>query len=199
MINQQMVSYIKEQLALGTPQAVVIDNLKKVGWAENVINESLGVVLSGMANISVAPINGLPESKLSNNSIGDNSVNSPYSSLLAVILVVSLLILTNGIFSDIKNLTATVNKILIYEGLFAIPFLLVAFLLHSHFKTPNKRFEILSYPYFIISAWILLRLLWKVGENIWKANNALGVYVILGMIVLVLTGVIIFIQKYIKK
>ncbi len=190
MINQEIASYIKTQLALGTSHEVIVENLKKVGWADGVILEAYDAVISNNPTTSAQSAVG---------QMPTESINSPYSSILSVVLVISLFILTNGIFSDIKGMTATDNKILLLEGFFVIPFLLAAFLLHSSFRVDKKRFEILSYPYFIISAWILLRLLWKVGQNIWEANNALGVYIVLGMVVAVLTGVIIFVQRYIKK
>ncbi len=190
-INLEIVSYIRKQLALGVPRINIVENLKKVGWSNEVIMESFDAISLGTPISEIQPeVMQSPE---------PDSVNSPYSSLLAVVLVISLFILTNGIFSDIKSMTATENQILLFEGLFVIPFLLVAFLLHSSFGNDKARFKILSFPYFIISAWILLRLLWKVGQNIWEAKNALGVYIVLGMVVVVLTGIIIFIQHYIKK
>lgn len=191
MINKDIVSYIRAQQKLGISQQVIIDNLKQAGWSGEVISDSYNDVIAN---------NTIPQpEKVEVKQVEVESVNSPYSSILSAVLVISLFILTNGIFSDIKNMVATENKILLLQGLFVIPFLLAAFLLHSSFREQKKRFEILSYPYFIISAWILLRLLWKVGQNIWEANNALGVYIVLGMVIAVLTGVIIFVQRYIKK
>ncbi len=191
MINQEIVSYIKTQLTGGVSQQVIIENLKKAGWASEVISDSYNEVIA---------TNSIPQpEQIAVKNVEVESINSPYSSILSAVLIISLFIITNGIFSDIKDMVATENRILLFEGLFVIPFLLAAFLLHSSFGEDKKRFEILSYPYFIISAWILLRLLWKVGQNIWQANNALGVYIVLGMVIVVLTGVIIFVQRYIKK
>ena len=190
-INQEMVSYAKQQLATGVSRVVITENLKNVGWSDEIISETFNFLDTN----SSIPIN---QPLAITTKVESNSINSPYSIFLVAVLVVSLFILTNGIYSDIKNFTTNLNYTLLLEGLFVIPFLLAAFLIHGFLKDEKQRFKILSLPYFIISAWVFIRLLWKVGENIWKANNALGVYVALGMSVIVLTGIIIFIQRYIK-
>lgn len=189
--NQDISLYIQEQMRLNVSNETIVKNLKSVGWSDEAILNAFKIVAVPQApNRDATSTPAITEQE---------SVNSPYSSLLAIVLTVSLFVLMNGIFSDIKTGVQNVNTMLLYEGFFVIPFLLIAFLIHSSFKEDSKRFKILSLPYFAISAYILCRLLWQVGENLLRANSAIGIYVVLGMIILVLTGVIIFVQKYIKE
>ncbi|HWA32252.1 MAG TPA: hypothetical protein VG694_02280 [Candidatus Paceibacterota bacterium] len=217
MENQQVTGYIKDQINKGISTDIITANLKRVGWADDVIYASLAAAQTPVPPPAAKPefFNDNPELPAGNtpaaadspaasitvaSPMETESVNSPYSIILAVILVVSLFVLMNGLFSDIQNATAgNINLTLTYQGLMVVPFLLVAFLLHSSFRTENRRFRILSMPYFIIGAWVLLRLLWKVAQNLLAANSARGIYIVLGMIIVVLTGIIIFVQKYIKE
>jgi hypothetical protein len=80
-----------------------------------------------------------------------------------------------------------------------LPFLFVAFVLHGSFSKDNKRYLIISQPYFITAAFLLVRLLWDTSAYILNTNATYGVYVVLVLIIGVLTGIILFVQKYIKN
>lgn len=183
-MNQNVVDYIERGRSQGASDQIIRQKLLESGWAENIINESFLVSQKPVAESRVVA--------------KSEDLVSPYSQIMAILLAVSLFVLTNGIFSDIKNNIENTNKTLLYEGLFVVPFLLIGLSIYNSMED-KKRFRILSLPYFAMSAWLTVKLLWKVGAYILDKNAALGVYVVLGAIVVILTGIIIFTQKHTHK
>jgi hypothetical protein len=72
-------------------------------------------------------------------------------------------------------------------------------MLYGFASQNKKRYIILCQPYFVVSAFLFLRLLWNVGRYILNTNATYGVYIVLIMSVAVLTGFIIFLQKFLKS
>lgn len=186
MSKESIVIYIKNQKGKGVSDENIIKNLKEVGWSQDAIKDAYMEIV----NMPKEPVLATTQT------LSSQDINSPYSVTLAILLFVSLFTLVNGAFSDIKHLTTDANKMLLYEGVFVIPFLLIAFLMNQAFQNDKKRFQIISIPYFSMGAWLLLKLLWKVGENILNANAAVGIYLVLGLVILILTGIIIFVGKH---
>lgn len=181
-MNQNVEQYVLQSRSQGISDEIIRKKLLENGWADTLILEALNFPRPAV-HTEVRKTEG-----------SNLSMTSPYSQILATLLTVFLFILTNGLFSDIKANLYSPNKLLMFEALAIVPFLMVGILVHFSMEDKN-RFRILSLPYFIISAWLTLRLLEKVVTYILDKNAALGIYLVLGVIVVILTGVIIFTQK----
>lgn len=214
MANQKLVDYIETVGGQGFSEPMIRDVLAKNGWHDQDVNDAFSyirMVKETMASSAPVPdqpakidvsvimpsINKQASTQTVNNAF---EYNSPYSIGLAIILFGALLVLINQIIDDSAWFTSSVNGKLIFDALLILPFLLVAFILHGSFHTEErKHFLIISQPYFLVSAFLLVRLLWDTSAYILDKNATYGVYVVLALIIAVLTGAIIFIQKYIKN
>ncbi len=210
MANQQLVEYIKKVQLQGFPEVTIREVLNKNGWQPVDINEAyleikrIEDILQKDAPMAPVPVLvGQPVIAVSQEkSILEKAVieyNSPFSIGLAIILFGALLILVNKVIDDSAISTVNANAKLIFDAMIILPFLVVAFILHGSFSEDNKRYLIISQPYFITSAWLLVRLLWDTSAYILNTNATYGVYVVLILVIAVLTGIVIFIQKYIKN
>ena len=212
MANIQLVDYIKKVKLQGFPEVTIREVLTKNGWQQSDVNDAFSEIdrIESILqkDAPLAPNAVLNSSQpsaavsLDNKSVLENTVieyNSPFSIGLAIVLFISLMILINKIIDDSAMSTITVNGKLIFDAMVILPFLVVAFLLHGSFSEDNKRFLILSQPYFLASAFLLVRLLWDTSRYILNTNATYGVYIVLILVISVLTGVILFIQKYIKN
>lgn len=215
MANQQLTQYIESVQSQGFTETTIREVLLKNGWNIVDINDAFSYLqLSKESLTAGAPIapghitpSEHPSPKTSDAFIGMydpmSSVkrveyNSQFSAGLAVVLVVAIMILLNKVIDDASYYTTTVNAQLIFDTLIVMPFLLIAFILHESFSGTGKRYLLVSQPYFIVSAVLLVRLLWDTSKYILNTSATYGVYVVLIMIILVLTGSILFVQKYIK-
>lgn len=209
MINEQLVSYIKTVQAQGFSESAIREVLAKAGWQNQDVDEafsSFNLIKEmplpvGMAYSQVTPVNN------TNSPIGNNpnirqpvsiEYNSPYSVGLAVVLCGAIFVLLNKIIDDSALFTNSINSKLIFDVLLIIPFLITAFILHESFHERRKRFLIISQPYFLVSGFLLIRLLWDTSRYILNTNATYGVYIVLILVIIVLTGSVLFIQKYIK-
>ncbi len=209
MINEQLVNYIKTVEAQGFSETAVRDVLAKAGWQGAEIEEAyshmkllkgmpvpVGVVEKHEASVDTATVATPHITTTRSHSV---EYNSPYSIGLATVLCGAIFILLNKVIDDSAMFTTSINSKLIFDVLLIVPFLIVAFILHESFRGARKKFLIISQPYFLVSGFLLVRLLWDTSSYILNANAAYGVYVVLTLIIIVLTGAILFIQKYIKS
>jgi hypothetical protein len=213
MANPQLTKYIETVGAQGFSEPMIRDVLSKNGWQTSDVDEAFAYLkLVKETMMATAPVAEyapkadisvlMPSSNKSSASPSTVALeyNSPYSIGLAIVLFGALLILINKTIDDSASFTSSINGKLIFDALIILPFLLVAFILHGSFHTTEKKqFLIISQPYFLVSALLLVRLLWDTSAYILDKNAAYGVYVVLALIIIVLTGVIIFIQRYIKN
>jgi len=210
MVNQQLVEYIRKVQLQGFPEATIREILNKNGWQSSDIDGAFLEIkniqdalqkdapMAPNAIINQPSINSIPQEK----SILEKTLveyNSPFSVGLAVVLFIALLILVNKIIDDSAISSVTTNEKLIFDAMIILPFLVIAFMLHGSFSKDNKKFLILSQPYFVVSAFLLIRLLWDTSQNILNTNANYGVYIVLILVIAVLTGIILFVQKYIKN
>ena len=127
-------------------------------------------------------------------------MNSPFSVGLAVVLFVSLFILVNKIIQDVgTSFGNDINNMLLLDAIITIPFLFISFLLYGMASQDRKKLIIVCQPYFIVSAFLFLRLLWHTGAYILDKNATYGVYLVLVMAIFVLTGFVFFLQKFFKS
>ncbi len=209
MIDERVINYIKHSRSTGVSDAQIITDLKSGGWSDQMISEAFSIA----SGVNTIPVNPTPNPSLASTSTQSQSaiasprvaikkeeINSSFSILLALILTISLFILSNKIFADVKLLAdGDITKLLMIQGFFVLPFIVVAFLLNASLKDGGERYKIISTPYFIVSGFLLLRLLFKVAAHILDKNAALGVYIVLGMVIVVLTGIVLFVSNYVKK
>jgi hypothetical protein len=215
MANDKLVEYIETVQQQGFSEPMIRDVLAKNGWQPHDVEEAFSYLkLTKSTLVATAPVApGMapqmatsPEKKeqiLSDlmDKPKEPTVplyNSPFSIGLAVVLIIAIMILLNKVIDDAAYYTNTINARLIFDGLIVVPFLLMAFILHESFVGTGKRFLLVSQPYFVVSAALLVRLLWDTSKYVLNANATYGVYIVLIMIILVLTGSILFVQKYIK-
>ncbi len=107
--------------------------------------------------------------------------------------------LYNEYYDKYKKSSGRVRSIsfkLILHALIVAPFWIITFLLYAFLKEDRKRYEVLLGAYYITSGWLLIALLFNVARYIWYSDTVLGVYIVLGMLVVVLTGAVWAIQKY---
>ncbi|MDE2031262.1 MAG: hypothetical protein KGI58_03345 [Patescibacteria group bacterium] len=214
MVNEQLTHYIETVQSQGYSESTIRDVLAKNGWQPHDIDEAFSYVKltnnTLSANAPVAPANfgavsnnTAKAEEVTNQSYGEfvhtgPEYNSPFSVGLAIVLVAAIMILLNKVIDDASYYTNTINSQLIFDVLIVIPFILIAFILHESFINTGKRFLLVSQPYFLVSAALLVRLLWDTSKYILNTSATYGVYIVLILIILVLTGSILFVQKYIK-
>ncbi len=215
MASEQLTKYIETVSSQGFSEATIREVLAKNGWQSADVNDAFLYLqqrknsLSATAPIAPGmstPINNNVAKKeqilsnLFNESSAHKDVeyNSPFSSGLAVVLLVAIMIFLNKVIDDAGLYTNTINARLIFDVLIIIPFILIAFILRESFPNTGKRFLLVSQPYFVVSGVLLVRLLWDTSKYILNTNATYGVYVVLILVILVLTGSILFVQKYIK-
>ncbi|OGE87581.1 MAG: hypothetical protein A3J07_02580 [Candidatus Doudnabacteria bacterium RIFCSPLOWO2_02_FULL_49_13] len=205
MLEQSLINYIKSALAEGRNGSEIRQALLGHGWQAGDVDQALSLLVShGQSSAPSAPAPALAPVTFGEISsaipIARTNFISPYSYLLELVLFFALLILGNKAISDIHTHFPTdINGRLIFDALVVIPFLLAATTLHMSFLHSKERFRVLSEPYYLVAGWLIVRLLWNASKYILDKNAVYGVYIVLLLVVAVLTGIVFFIQKYIKK
>ena len=204
MLDQNLVNYVKKAFEQGHDPSAVRQALLANGWNEADVDQAISL-LKMQSQAPVAP--GAAPKLTPTATVHRNPYAGPvrpqyysyYSQLLAIVLFVFLLILVNNIISDVRDYFAdNINTSLVFDALLIVPFLLAATLLHIILSQKQEKFLIISYPYYVVSGWLIVRLLWRVSEYILSTNATYGVYIVLIMVIAVLTGIVFFIQKFIK-
>lgn len=208
MIDQNLINYVKTALAQGHSASDIKQVLLTNGWQEDDVNHAIAqfdmlrtapvapnapVLTSSPATTNPKPVqaNFIQPAK--------KTFVSPYSTLLAVVLFFSLFILVNKMITDTRqHFSGDTNGQLVFDAILILPFILAASILHFSFLDRKEKFLILSQPYYIVSGWLILRLLWNVSKYILDANSAYGVYIVLILVIAVLTGIVFFIQKFMR-
>lgn len=97
--------------------------------------------------------------------------------------------------SDQYNRDDCRNFALLIHAAFVIPVFLIAFLVYFFFyyRKPQSKYKVLAWPYFVFSCVMLAHLLIETGVRF--IGNKVGVYIILGLIAVILTGLVILLQK----
>lgn len=191
MADSNLIHYIRDALARGHAEEQIKQMLANHGWQESDIRDAYILAKSPdytPVAAAPAPLKIRPESFV-----------SPYSRLLSVVLFVTLLILSTKVIKDVRlNFADDINARLAFDALLVLPFLIAATALHFFFHQRKEKFLILSQLYYLVAGWLMIRLLWNVSQYILDNNAVFGVYIVLIMVILVLTGVIIAIQKFMR-
>lgn len=95
-----------------------------------------------------------------------------------------------------KTHTTSPSFRMILNAVIVLPFWIITFLLFVSLKGNRKKYESLLGAYYVTSGWLLIFLFFNVARYIWYSNTVIGVYVVLGMLVVILTGAIWGVQKH---
>lgn len=201
MINSELIDYIKKAKDQGLSEETITNTLLSSGWQASVVKE--GMVIASVPAVPKPPAPpyapALAQPSVVTRPIRNYNIYSHYSVLLSIVLFFTLLTLANKIIGDItRHFKTDIATGLIVNALIILPFLLLAFALHYGLAEKGIKYQILSKPYYIVSAWLLIKLLFRVSNYILSTQVVYGVYIVLLLIVTVLTGVVFFVQKYLK-
>ncbi len=129
---------------------------------------------------------------------------SPLSLILTVFLVLAVLFLFEQAWNDLGNLaggdkyvydsTVELSRLLI-RTVFVGPATFIALLLYFSLKGKGTRYGVITLPYFITSLIFLIRLLFDAGRFVLSEYRVIGIYIVLIFIIIVISGLIFFIQK----
>lgn len=223
-MDPKLIDYIKKELSGGASEEKVRLSLKENGWTDQVLNDALSLVKKELQppaslNIPVPPppaplerspreLHYAPDSKQSPNLKPQKverpkepkkpDLNSPYSVILSVGLLFSLFVLGNQVFSDLSDIENLARKLAVEAAVF-VPFLLITSVISFMVNSSGKRFKILVYPFYLLSGWLFLRLFGQTILYIYDKSATFGIYIALGLIIALLTGVIMFVQKNLSK
>jgi|GEM_PF-4260742 hypothetical protein len=202
MVDTSLLEYIKRALQQGQAKSAISQTLINNGWSESAVNEAFSQAMAGEAPKGpdfVAPAITTPQTSASR-PVRNYEIYSHFSVLLAFVLFFGLLILSNKIINDIgQHFDSDITGRLIFDSLVILPFLICAFALHYSLVESGEKYRILSTPYYIVSGWLVIRLLFNASSYILSTQVVYGVYIVLVLVVAVLTGVVFFVQKFIKR
>lgn len=205
MINEQLIKYVGDSLAKGSRPDLIIEVLKSNGWKKDDIDQAFeffsmqksAPIASNASKVSlqqskspIAPVS--PTSSF----IDQHRTNSPYSVILAILLLISLATLAINLSRDLEKAFFDNSARLIISAVVALLLMGIAFAM-NYFLSDQQRFRLLHVPYFLVAGYMLLRLLFMVSKFILDNNAVYGVYIVLLMMIAVLTAIIVFVQKYI--
>lgn len=221
MVDPNLVSYIKDSRKQGASDDVIKQSLFGAGWNEQQINDAFSFINLPNVPIPAAPTPSIsPESQpqtlkqpLKQNKPVKPRTASPYSFLLSIVLFVSLMILMNNLIYDlidyfdpsISHNGTTYNSSfnsgddtirLTVSAFVIVPFWFITFLFYYFYREKGKKLRVLLAPYYITSGWLLIWLLFQVSFLLLNSNAAFGVYFVLILMGVVLTGVVWGIQRY---
>ena len=223
MVDPNLIKYIKDARLQGASDDVIKQVLLNTCWQEQQIND--GFVFINLESASPIPSAPVPTSpsvspELAQPQISGQPVkekisikprtDSPYASLLAVVLFLSLMILMNNLIYDLIDYfdpsidynTPAYSSFssgdpsikLTVSAFVVVPFWFITFLLYYFYH--DKKLKVLLSPYYVTSGWLLIWLLFQVSLLLLSSNATFGVYFVLILMGVVLTGVVWGIQRY---
>lgn len=129
---------------------------------------------------------------------------SPLSLFLTVFLVLAVLFLFEQAWNDlgrlavgdqyVSNSSMELSRLLV-RTVFVGPATLIALFLYFSLKGRGTRYGVITLPYFITSLIFLIRLLFDAGRFVLFEYRVFGIYIVLVFIIIVISGLIFFIQK----
>jgi|GEM_PF-6730345 len=141
----------------------------------------------------------------SRNILKEEGVISPISGIFAVFLTIAIMILFNGLWTDIIPQTSGVSTELIRSKMIFQGFLirsvyvlaLVAgslFLYFSFYKKGDK-YSMVILPYFVGAIIMISRWLVETGKMIIEAYAKMGVYAILTIMIIAMSLIVFYVQQ----
>lgn len=220
-MDSKLIDYIKKELSGGVGEGGIRNSLKENGWTDQVIDDAFSSVKRQFSAPQIpvpvpppaAPKPIMQESEpvqvqkqpamrpkrvASPEEPKEPDLNSPYSVILSVGLLFSLFVLGNQVFSDLSDIENLAKKLAI-EAVVFVPFLLITSAISFVVNSSGKRYKILVYPFYLLSGWLFLRLFWETLWYIYDQSATFGIYIALGLIIALLTGVIMFVQRNMNK
>lgn len=130
---------------------------------------------------------------------------SPVSLILTIFLVLAVIFLFEQAWNDLGRLageqlgygydSAVEFSRLAVRLLFIGPATFIALFLYFSLRGKGTRYGVITLPYFITSLIFLIRLLFDVGRFVLSAYKVFGIYIVLIFLIVVISGLIFFIQK----
>ena len=211
MTNPTLLNYIKQKRSEGTPDENIRHVLLAKGWNAADIEAAFSEIDAPTppktpgsipppppGNFHPAAMNAYHTRVQAMSMHKKPRLYSPYSFLLAILLTILLFILSGRIARDVMDLGHSEDLSLILESGIVLVFVGIALYLHKTLEQKSKKFLILAQPYYIAAGYMVLRLLYHASVYILDRNVTYGIYIVLVLIIAVLSGVILFLQKYIK-
>lgn len=202
MANEQLIEYIKKSRATGVADQAIMSLLTANGWDGADINQAfMDIQLAAVPKpptpaVVQSPVAVRPPVVRQPKLVKADKVNSPYSIILSVGLLVFLFVLGNQMFDDISKITDIVGR-LMTEAMVITAFFLFVLVLDFLLKEGyGHRFKILVYPYYLLCGWLFLRTFWHVLSYLYDAEAAFGIYAALGLIIALFTGVVFYWQRH---
>ncbi|MDQ5949613.1 MAG: hypothetical protein QG669_139 [Patescibacteria group bacterium] len=196
----EIEKYIKDARLENYSDHQIKVNLMTAGWTKEQVSQAFARVDGIATSKNPMHSSGVNKATSVNTPITKDNHNSTISIVLSCVLTASLLILFKKVIADIENLfSGDINMVLIVQSLIVLVMLVVSFFLHKNFVEQREKFKVLTLPYFLISLWVLILLVFKVSRHILNSNADFGVYFVLILVIGVLIGIIYFLQKYLKN
>ncbi len=196
----EIEKYIKDARLENYSDDQIKVNLVTAGWTKEQVSQAFARVDGIATSKNSMHSSGVNNAASVNTPITKDNHNSTISIVLSCVLTASLLILFKKVIADIENLfSGDINMVLIVQSLIVLVMLVVSFFLHKNFVEQREKFKVLTLPYFLISLWVLILLVFKVSRHILNSNADFGVYFVLILVIGVLIGIIYFLQKYLKN
>lgn len=132
---------------------------------------------------------------------------SPLSLILTIFLVLAVIFLFEQIWKDLGSLSGETSRYrysydssielskLIWRSIFVGPATFIALYLYFSFRGKGTRYGVITLPYFITSLIFLIRILFNAGRFVLNEYKVLGIYIVLIFLIVVISGVIFFVQK----
>ncbi len=134
---------------------------------------------------------------------------SGISALLMFVLTIAITILFNGIYTDMIKvprfyLSENIRwifaiKALTLHAIYVSILLIIFAIIYSTSKRKGERYASLCVPYFVASIVVTIRWLYDACVLIIEKYHKIGVYAVLGVIIVVISGIIFYLQERKEK
>lgn len=217
MTNEKIIEYIKKMLETNASEETIRTNLINSGFDQETINDSFDQALpiskiiipvpdhqsSPLVNVIPdvpAPIKKMvtenkpnPEPEPKKEKPKEPNIFSPYSIILSVALLMCLCVIGHQAYADMQNIVDVTSR-LAAEGMIIVPVFAFSLLAAGLIGNRKRTYQVLIFPYVIISGLLFLRLFVNMLSFLYDKNATLGFYVAIVLIVALLTGVGIYYQ-----
>ncbi len=132
---------------------------------------------------------------------------SPLTIVFTIILTIAATMLMSAVWRDLGKLIEAqqqfgplLNANLIFiHGAYAIPLLIIASIVFNRFKRKGTLSFVLVLPYFIGSLIVMVRFLFEAGRYVINLYDRLGVYLVIIIVIVIVSGLLWFFQREWEK
>ena len=145
----------------------------------------------------------------SRNILKEEGVISPISGRFAIFLTVAILILFNGLWTDISPeisgvSTEAIRSKMIFQGflirsVYALALVVGSLFLYFSFYKKGDKYSMVILPYFVGAIIMVARWLVETGRMIIEAYDKMGVYAILTIMIIAMSLIVFYVQQKKEK